>query len=64
MLMNTYVICPRVRDRPIVGLILERPFVISLYAIEKDCPDNAPGTILKIMYSGRHISVNWTILSN
>jgi len=26
-----------------------------------DCPNNDPDAILRIMFSGRHISVNWTI---
>jgi len=35
------------------------------YDIEKDyCPDNAPDAILRLIFSGRPISVNWTILSN
>jgi len=33
-------------------------------AIEKRCPVSAPDAILRIMFSGRHISVNWTILCN
>jgi len=37
---------------------------ISLYVIEKDTPDNAPDAIMRIMFSRRHISVKWTILSN
>jgi len=32
--------------------------------MEKDFPDNAPDAILRMMFSGRHISVDWTILSN
>jgi len=27
-----------------------------------DCPINEPDAILQIMFSGRHISVNWTIM--
>jgi len=27
-----------------------------------DCPINDPDAILQIMFSGRHISVNWTIM--
>jgi len=27
-----------------------------------DCPINVPDAILQIMFSGRHISVNWTIM--
>jgi len=27
-----------------------------------DCPDNAPDAIMQIMFSERHISVNWTIM--
>jgi len=26
-----------------------------------DCPNNDPDAILQIMFSGRHISDNWTI---
>jgi len=26
-----------------------------------DCPNNAPDAILRIMFSGRHICVNWAI---
>jgi len=26
-----------------------------------DCPNNVPDAILRIMFSGRHINVNWTI---
>jgi len=27
-----------------------------------DCPINDPDAILKIMFFGRHISINWTIM--
>jgi len=40
------------------------PQASSRYAIDKDCSDNPPDAILRIMLSGHPISVYWTILSN
>jgi len=49
----------------IVGVIglLGLQLNFATQTIEKDCPDNATDAILWIMFSGRHISVNWKILS-
>jgi len=64
--------CRRLQDLPVLqgttrGLKDVLLPTLTCYQVAEtrskiDCPINDPDAILQIMFSGRHISVNWTII--